>query len=60
MARTIMSSLAAISQNTRSDNIRMIDIAELHDSPHNFFRMANVPELAEAILAQGGGRIICL
>lgn len=54
MARTIMSSLAAISQNTRSDNIRMIDIAELHDSPHNFFRMANVPELAEAILAQGG------
>lgn len=54
MARTIMSSLAAISQNTRSDNIRMIDISELHDSPHNFFRMENVPELAEAILAQGG------
>ena len=54
MAKMIFSSLAAISQNTRSDNIRMIDIAELHDSPHNFFRVDNVPELAEAILAQGG------
>jgi len=32
----------------------MIDIEELHDSPHNFFRMESVDSFADIILAQGG------
>ena len=54
MAKTMLTNLAAIAQNTQSENIRMIDIDELHDSPSNFFRMDNIEELADAILGQGG------
>lgn len=54
MAKTILSNLAAIVQNTQNEKIRMIDIADLHDSPHNFFRIIHVEELAYTILAQGG------
>ena len=39
MAKMMLSNLAAIAQNTQNENIRMIDIDELHDSPSNFFRM---------------------
>ena len=54
MARMMLSNLALIAQNTQRENIRMIDIDELHDSPSNFFRMDNIEELADAILGQGG------
>lgn len=54
MAKMMLSNLAAIAQNTQNENIRMIDIDELHDSPSNFFRMDHIDELADAILGQGG------
>ena len=54
MAKMMHSNLAAIAQNTQNENIRMIDIDELHDSPSNFFRMDNIAELADTILGQGG------
>ena len=54
MAKTMLSNLAAIAQNTSSSRIQMIDIDELHDSPDNFFRMERIDELADAILGQGG------
>lgn len=54
MAKMMLSNLAAIAQNTQNENIRMIEIDELHDSPSNFFRMDHIDELADAILGQGG------
>ena len=54
MAQTMLRNLAAIVQNTANENIRMIDIAELHESPDNFFRIEHIEELAYTILAQGG------
>ncbi len=54
MAKTMLSNLAAIAQNTASSNIRMIDIDELHPSSGNFFEVRNIPEFASAILGQGG------
>lgn len=54
MAKMMLSNLAAIAQNTQNENIRMIDIDELHDSPSNFFRMDHIDELADAIHGQGG------
>ncbi len=46
--------LTKIQSNTISDEIKMISISELHDSPDNFFQLSNIEELAETILAQGG------
>ncbi len=54
MAKTMFSNLNIIAQNTRTDNIKMIDIDELHDCPDNFFEVNRIDELAEAILDQGG------
>ncbi|MBP0988506.1 MAG: ParB N-terminal domain-containing protein, partial [Oscillospiraceae bacterium] len=54
MAKTMLSNLAAIAQNTASSNIRMIDIDELHPSPGNFFEVRDIPEFASTILGQGG------
>ena len=54
MANTMLSNLAAITQNTQSSNIRMIDIDELHSSPDNFFEVRDIPEFAATILGQGG------
>lgn len=54
MAKTMLSNLAAIAQNTQSSNIRMIDIDDLHPSPDNFFEVRNIPEFAATILGQGG------
>ena len=54
MAKTMLSNLAAIAQNTASSNIRMIDIDELHPSSGNFFEVRNIPEFASTILGQGG------
>ena len=52
--KTLLSNLTAIAQNTQSNNIRMIDIDELHPSPKNFFEIVNIPEFAATILGQGG------
>lgn len=54
MAKTMLSNLAAIAQNTQSSNIRMIDIDDLHPSPDNFFEVRDIPEFAATILGQGG------
>ncbi|MBQ6041524.1 MAG: ParB N-terminal domain-containing protein [Oscillospiraceae bacterium] len=52
--KTMLSNLAAIAQNTQSDNIRMIDIDELHESTANFFEIERIEEFAYTILGQGG------
>lgn len=52
--KTMLSNLAAIAQNTQSDNIRMIDIDELHESAANFFEIERIEEFAYTILGQGG------
>lgn len=54
MARTMLGNLAAIAQNTQTDNIKMIDIDELHESADNFFVIERIEEFAETILGQGG------
>ena len=50
----MLSNLASIAQNTQSDNIRMIDIAQLHESQANYFEMQRIEEFAYTILGQGG------
>lgn len=60
--KTIMSNLALIAQNTQSDNIKMIDIDELHESENNFFVVERIEEFAYTILGQGGVKdnlIVC-
>lgn len=52
--KKIMTNLALIAQNTQSDNIKMIDIDELHESEDNFFVVERISEFAETILGQGG------
>lgn len=52
--KTMLSNLAAIAQNTQSDNIRMIDIDELHESSANFFEVERIEEFAYTILGPGG------
>ena len=52
--KTMLNNLAAIAQNTQSDNIRMIDIDELHESAANFFEIERIEEFAYTILGQGG------
>lgn len=54
MAKNFMDNLDLIAQNTQNDSIQMIDIDELHPSEDNFFEVKNIPELASAILGQGG------
>ena len=45
--------LSGIAADTANQDIKMINIAELHNSPDNFFAVENIDELAEAILEQG-------
>ena len=52
--KTMLTNLSAIAQNTQSENIRMIDIDDLHPSPDNFFVVEQIPEFAATILDQGG------
>ena len=52
--KNLNSMLGKIVSNTISDEIKMISITELHDSPDNFFKISNIEELAESIIAQGG------
>ena len=51
---SMLSDLKVVAQNTISDNIKMININELHESEDNFFDVNRVEELAESILGQGG------
>ena len=44
--KTMLSNLASIAQNTQSDNIRMIDIEQLHESQDNYFEMQRIEEFA--------------
>lgn len=60
--KTMMSNLALIAQNTQSDNIKMIDIDDLHESENNFFVVDRIEEFAYTILGQGGVKdnlIVC-
>lgn len=52
--KTMLNNLASIAQNTQSDNIRMIDIEQLHVSQSNFFEVQRIEEFAYTILGQGG------
>lgn len=54
MARMMFKNLDAIVANTLTESIKMIDIAELHESDDNFFEVNRVEEFAETILGQGG------
>lgn len=54
MAKTMFDNLNAIVANTLTDSIKMIDIAELHNSDDNFFEINRIEELADTILGQGG------
>ena len=54
MIGNMFDNLKAVVANTRSEDIKMIDIAELHESDDNFFIVSRVEELAESILGQGG------
>ncbi len=54
MALTMLENLQTIVQNTLTDSIKMIDIAELHDAADNFFVIDRIEEFADTILGQGG------
>lgn len=54
MIGNMFDNLKAVVANTRSEDIKMIDIAELHESDDNFFIVSRVEELAESIHGQGG------
>lgn len=54
MATMMFDNLKAAVANTRSNDIKMIDIDELHDSPDNFYSVDRIEELADEILAQNG------
>ena len=52
--KSMFDNLAVIAANTRSEDIKMIDISKLHESDENFFIISRIEELAESILGQGG------
>ena len=54
MVKDIFANLNAAVANTMSNDIKMIDIDELHSSEDNFFEIERIEEFAETILGQGG------
>lgn len=54
MKKSMFDNLKTVVANTQTDDIKMIDIAELHESPDNFFVIENVEQFAQTILGQGG------
>lgn len=54
MATTMFQNMKSIVANTRSNDIKMIDINELHESSDNFFEVNGIEEFADTILGQGG------
>ena len=54
MKNSMFDNLKAVVANTRTEDIKMIDIAELHESADNFFVVENIEQFAQTILGQGG------
>lgn len=54
MKSNMFDNLKAIVADTITDSIKMIDIAELHESADNFFIVENIEQFAQTILGQGG------
>ena len=52
--KNMFDNLKAVVANTRTEDIKMIDIAELHESADNFFVVENIEQFAKTILGQGG------
>ena len=54
MKSNMFDNLKAVVADTITDSIKMIDIAELHESADNFFIVENIEQFAQTILGQGG------
>jgi len=54
MASKMFENLSAIVANTLTNDIKMINIDELHDSDANFFNIERIEEFADTIQGQGG------
>lgn len=54
MKGNMFDNLKAVVADTITDSIKMIDIAELHESADNFFVVENIEQFAQTILGQGG------
>lgn len=54
MRNNMFDNLKAVVANTRTNDIKMIDIDELHESDDNFFVVENIEQFAQTILGQGG------
>jgi len=54
MKSNMFDNLKAVVADTIADSIKMIDIAELHESADNFFVVENIEQFAQTILGQGG------
>ena len=54
MKNNMFDNLKAVVANTRTNDIKMIDIDELHESDDNFFAVENIEQFAQTILGQGG------
>lgn len=52
--KSMFDNLAAIAGDTQNEDIKMIDIEELHASDDNFFIVEKIEEFAATILGQGG------
>ena len=50
----IMGSIKKAVSDSFADNVKMIDVSNLIESPENFFEVSRIEEFAETILAQGG------
>jgi len=50
----IVNSMKSAAADSFAENIKMIDIDDLHESPDNFFDVERINELAETIYEQGG------
>ncbi|WP_295068632.1 ParB/RepB/Spo0J family partition protein [Ruminococcus sp.] len=54
MKKSMLDNLKAVVSNTLTDDIKMIDIDELHESADNFFVVEHIEQFAQTILGQGG------
>ena len=54
MKKSMLDNLKRVVSNTLTDDIKMIDIDELHESADNFFVVENIEQFAQTILGQGG------
>ena len=54
MKGNMFDNLKTVVSNTLTDDIKMININELHESADNFFVVENIEQFAQTILGQGG------